>query len=71
MHETASIRSHHARLLWTEVSASAFDEVGSRHKPNTIVATPIEQDNFVKKYLSCFIVQVWCSIQIFKEIQDF
>jgi len=56
MHETASVCSHHARLLWARASASAFDEVGSKRRLNTIVAIPIERDDFVQKYLSCLIM---------------
>jgi hypothetical protein len=53
-------------LLWTRASASAFDEVGSKHRLNTIVAIPIERDNFVQKYLSSLVVIVRCNISIFQ-----
>ena len=58
MHATASVHSHHVRLLWTRASASVFDEVGSKRKLNTIVAIPIERDNFVQKNLPCLVVAV-------------
>jgi len=52
MHETASGRSQHTRLLETGAAASAFDEVGSQRRLDTIVAAPIERDNLVKRYPS-------------------
>ena len=50
--------SHHARFLWTRVSVVTLDAVIGKRRPNTIVAIPIERDDFVQKYLSCLIVQV-------------
>ncbi len=46
-HQTVSVWSRHPPLLGTRVSVSALDAVVGKHRPNTIVATPIEQDNFV------------------------
>jgi hypothetical protein len=43
-----------------------FDEVGGKGRLNTIVAVPIERDNFVEKYLSCPVAPTWHNISIFQ-----
>ena len=48
----------HRQDLCGEGKDGAFDEVGSKGKLNIIVASQIEQDNFVKKYLPCLVVPV-------------
>ena len=68
---TASVRSHHAPLLWTRASASAFNEVSSKRRLDTIVVTSIEQYNFVQKHFSALLCQYNITSQFFKEIQDF
>jgi hypothetical protein len=57
-------------VAWTRASAAVLDEVIGKSICNTIVALPIEEDNFAKKYLSSLVRHYGAISQFFKRLQD-